>query len=197
MARRSGGPRQGHSISQKANVVLRLWRPIVASVMRDHRDGGEGAAFESDVVEALRVLDTTTAALRHQLGESGGGGSASKIKHSATKLESLRLARTLKGGPWKLQSAIERALWILFPSQDIRDFFVSSKSIKIPSASTLQRYELSLDVGLMLWRSAEVQTLGHPCCITSRVHSCSGSGPGPTAGFSDGSFDSVDELCRP
>ena len=89
-------------------------------------------------------LTAAEVAGQHPLRSADG---RSHLRYSSVKLvECLRLCRTLKGGARRLAFVIERAMNIV-PGVDVQC------KKELPSASTMQRYELSFDVALMLWRA--------------------------------------------
>ena len=77
-------------------------------------------------------------------------GQTSRFRHGSRKLTGvIRMATYLKGGPDSLSEVIERSLHIASPSLctwGALDFRAGG----LPSASLTRRYELSLDLAIML-----------------------------------------------
>ena len=77
-----------------------------------------------------------------------------RFKHSAVKLvECIRLANFLRGGADKLADVVMRALSLSAPgpfAQALRDYCSTRGGGILPSATRIRRYELALDIALML-----------------------------------------------
>ena len=111
----------------------------------------------SSVVEQVERWRRTMAeaAGRHNLHTADGKFS---IRYSASMLiECLRLCRSLKGGARRLAFVIERALGIVSEAQGYCLSCIP-QSMELPSPATLHRYELCLDVAMMVQRSEALAT---------------------------------------
>lgn len=134
---------------ERASVLLRQAGSLAAGIASEQPMSQE--AMRRALEEVSRSLDSWRAAVA----ETQGAATVSHRRFAAGQvIERLRLSRGLRGGARRLQWAIERAARILWPGAP--DFDTTNSA---PSASTLQRYELALDVAFMLLRSR----LPHDC----------------------------------
>ena len=81
-------------------------------------------------------------------------GSTQRFLHDTSRLlECIRFSAFLQGGPEHLVDAISRAVSLAVPAfaaGPLLHGLHESKCTKVPSASTMRRYELSFDVALIL-----------------------------------------------
>ena len=129
-------------------VQMRGWMPrLLAALPADaHND------FKRDMGHLLERVDAWCIDL-----DSFRGSTVTRVRHQTEKLiECIRLSRALKGGGAKLEFAVQRALQILLPDPRSRAIIFSDIQrpvLHLPSQSTLQRLELSMDVAFMLMRA--------------------------------------------
>lgn len=145
-----------HTAQITSSNIQDIYQHLVekwAGLLLEHdptlQDDIEGAA--TTLREWYESLDESNHA-RQRLGGN--------FKHATwTVFECLRLSQQLKAGANSLQDIVLRCLRLELPSAlrgDFLDDICETSVEKHPSATLLRRYEIAIDVALLLWKRDEI-----------------------------------------
>ena len=140
---------------ERFSSTIRGWAPHLLG----HRDAPQPdpAVVQQDLQSILRTLDVWSFSWRQAMGMVNLPGGGSRFRHSSRKLlDCIRLSSLLKGGPSSLVQVVAQSLSTVLP-EFMREPFLRNllrrgdgSSQLLPSASLIGRYEIALDVALML-----------------------------------------------
>ena len=119
--------------------------------------GARPPLMESQIDSTLRMLDTWNLCWRQAMGTLRLPSEVSKYRHSSKRiLRAITLASEIRGGSGSLHKVVAQSLAAALPEfmqssflNDVLDPNAALKSI-IPSAALVSRYELSLDIAMLL-----------------------------------------------
>ena len=132
-------------------MMIRRWSSMaLASLQPGSREYIAEKATAEDILLTMRSWYSSLLALNRDL-------ACDQANHhrygSAALLESLRLCAFLKGGAGSLHEVALRCICMGVPefcSESLLEGLRQQDQSRVPSASLLQRYELSLDIALLL-----------------------------------------------
>ena len=144
---------------QKFAGIIRSWAPALL-------EGAQPpASARDDLGFVVTTLDNWSLSWRETLGMLNIPGACARFRHHSHKLlDCIRISSFLTGGPSTLVDVLAQALAITLPpflrEPFIKNITRSSREANsiVPSASLIQRYEIALDVALMLYCRGKAAT---------------------------------------
>lgn len=129
-------------------VVANTFRPFVDCILR------EDPSAEEKLRKAFRCLDTWAQQFEQCSAPKQivSSGKLTRLRNSSTEmLEALRLSLAFRGGAKKLEETVRRCLSIAMPDC-LLEMSTAIAISKLPSSTSVQRNQLSLDMAFCLWR---------------------------------------------
>ena len=137
--------------------IARQLQLLAPRLLASHTGDVENEEAEEGDTIVLRDAIGTLSRWAFQQSALRGDFAKARVRNESTRLlHCIRLARLLRGGGQRLSEVVRRAACVLGVDPEC----FGGPIREIPSAASLQRHELSLDVALMIWESRRSRALG-------------------------------------